>query len=183
VVVDVGGHKGYYGAFALHAGAAEVRSFEPEARNFAALQRAAASFGERWLVHQAAVGAAAGQVTLHVSSESAGHSIVHEESDGPRRTLGGQQVPLVATSDVLESAQRPDARLIVKVDAEGAECDIVLGTPIAAWRAVDVIFLEIHDFAACSMAEIVDHLRAAGLRLAFHERDDAADADLIRLER
>ena len=37
VVVDIGGHKGYFGAFALHAGAGEVRSYEPEATNFATL--------------------------------------------------------------------------------------------------------------------------------------------------
>ena len=183
VVVDIGGHKGYYGAFALHEGAAEVRSYEPESRNFAALQRAAASFDDRWAVHRAAVGAEAGQTTLHVNTESAGHSIVYEQSDGPRRTLGSEQVAVVAMTDVLDEAAQVGARVVVKIDAEGAECEIVLGTPVDTWRQVDAVFLEIHDFAPCSSAEIIEHLQRAGLKVCFHERDDEAEADLVRLER
>jgi FkbM family methyltransferase len=183
VVVDIGAHKGYFGAFALHQGAAEVRSYEPEASNLRALTRAAASFDGDWIVHAAAVGAEAGEVTLHVNSESAGHSIVHHQADGPRRTLGAQQVEVVAMADVLADASRPDARLVVKIDAEGAECAIVLGTPADAWRAVDAVFLEIHDFAPCSSAEIIGHLAEAGLEVFLHERDDAAEADLVGLRR
>jgi hypothetical protein len=42
VVVDVGAHKGYYGAYALGRGARAVVSYEPETANFALLERAAA---------------------------------------------------------------------------------------------------------------------------------------------
>jgi FkbM family methyltransferase len=183
VVVDIGGHKGYYGAFALHEGAAEVRSYEPESRNFAALGRAAASFDERWTVHRAAVGAEAGETTLHVNTESAGHSIVHAQADGPRPTLGSEQVEVVAMRDVLDEAAQAGSRVMVKVDAEGAECEIVLGTSVDSWRQVHAVFLEIHDFAACDSTEIIEHLQRAGLQVSFHERDDAAEADLVRLER
>jgi FkbM family methyltransferase len=183
VVVDIGGHKGYYGAFALHAGAAEVHSYEPESRNFAALERAAASFDGRWTAHRAAVGAEPGVVTLYVNEESAGHSIVHEQSDGPRRTLGSEQVLQVAMEDVLDDAALSGAPVIVKVDAEGAECDIVLGTDVSAWRGVDAAFLEIHDFASCSSADIIGHFEEAGLSVVLHERDDQAEADLVALRR
>ena len=39
VVLDIGAHKGYYGAFALLEGAREVHSFEPEPTNFGLLER------------------------------------------------------------------------------------------------------------------------------------------------
>jgi FkbM family methyltransferase len=183
VVVDIGGHKGYFGAFALHAGAGEVRSYEPEASNFATLERAARSFDRPWLVHRAAVGAEAGEATLHVNVESAGHSIVHEQHGGDRPTVGAQTVPVVPMAEVLADAGRAGRRVIVKIDAEGAECDIVLGTPPEAWAAVERVFLEIHDFAPCSATAIIDHLESAGMRVVMHERDDFAEADLVALAR
>ena len=182
IVIDVGAHKGYYGAFALLEGAKEVRSFEPETANFAALRRAADSFGDAWVIHNRAVSAEAGEVVLHVNAESAGHSIVQEDSD-KRPTIGTQTVTLVPMAEVLEDAAREERPLIVKVDAEGAECDIVLGTPVELWERVAEVFLEIHDFAPCTTDAIVDHLTRAGLRVVLRERDDQAEADLVALRR
>jgi FkbM family methyltransferase len=183
VVIDIGGHKGYYGAFALHSGAAEVHSYEPESSNFASLERAATSFDGRWIAHCAAVGAEPGEVTLYVNAESAGHSIVFEQSEGPRPTLGSEVVQRVAMAAVLDEAARSGAPVIVKIDAEGAECEIVLGTDIERWRNVDAVFLEIHDFAPCSSADIIGHLEQADLSVVLHERDDQAEADLVALRR
>jgi FkbM family methyltransferase len=183
VVIDIGGHKGYYGAFALHAGAAEVHSYEPESRNFAALERAAASFDGRWIAHRAAVGAKPGEVMLYVNAESAGHSIVLDQSDGHRPTLGSEVVQRVAMGAVLDDAAESGAPVVVKIDAEGAECEIVQGTGVEAWRSVDAVFLEIHDFAPCSAGDIIGHLEQAGLDVVLHERDDQAEADLVALRR
>jgi FkbM family methyltransferase len=182
IVIDVGAHKGYYGAFALLEGAEEVRSYEPEANNFALLERAASSFGNGWAVHNRAVSAEAGEVVLHVNVESAGHSIVQEDSD-KRPTVGSQTVTVVPMAEVIDDAADDDRRLIVKIDAEGAECDIVLGTPIELWERVDEVFLEIHDFAPCTTDAIVGHLEQAGLRVVLRERDDQAEADLVALRR
>lgn len=181
IVVDIGAHKGYFGGFALLEGAREVHSYEPEPTNFAALERAARTFGSRWIVRRAAVSASSGTATLNVSAESAGHSIIHGEHDGPRRTLRRETVDALAMQDVLAGLAGRGRPLIVKIDAEGAECDIVLGAPSDAWAEVDEVFLEVHHFAACSTSDIVDHLRAAGLELAEHEID--AEADLVVLRR
>jgi FkbM family methyltransferase len=183
VVLDIGAHKGYFGAFALLEGAREVRSFEPESANFAALERAASSFGERWIPAKAAVSAEPGEVELHVNAESAGHSIVQPQENGRRPTIGSETVAVVAMRDVLADASRDGGRLIVKIDAEGAECDIVLGTPVELWRHVDEVFLEVHDFAPCSADAIVDQLTRAGLRVVMREADALAEADLVALKR
>lgn len=180
-VVDVGAHKGYYAAFALLEGAAEVRSYEPESANFALLERAAATYDRPWLVTRAAVGSSSGEAKLHVSAESAGHSLFLEQRAGSRRTLGSESVAVVAMNDVLNEASCAGNPVIVKIDAEGSECEIVLGTPVDAWRGVDLVFLEVHHFAPCSTSEIVEHLRSSGLEVHLHTVDD--DADLVGLRR
>ena len=119
---------------------------------------------------------------LHVNVESAGHSIVQEDSE-KRPTIGSQTVTVVPMAEVLEDAARDGRPLIVKVDAEGAECDIVLGTPVELWERVDEVFLEVHDFAPCTTDAIVDHLTQAGLRVVLREVDDQAEADLVALRR
>ena len=64
-----------------------------------------------------------------------------------------------------ETAKPAGDRLLVKIDAEGAECEIVLQTPLGVWQSVDEVFIEFHEFAACSQDQIVDHLEHAGLVL------------------
>ena len=86
-------------------------------------------------------------------------------------------------AEVLADAGRAGRRLIVKIDAEGAECDIVLGTPPEEWAAVERVFLEIHDFAPCSAQAIIEHLESGGMRVVMRERDDFAEADLVALAR
>ena len=76
VVVDVGAHKGYYGAYALAHGARAVVSYEPERANFALLQGAATSArGLDWQTRQCAVGAQRGEAELHVMGASWGHAL------------------------------------------------------------------------------------------------------------
>jgi FkbM family methyltransferase len=181
VVVDVGAHKGYFGAYALLEGASAVHSFEPEPENLALLEQTAASFGKPWVVHAAAVGSTAGTAVLHVSAESAGHSLVHTESQGSRATLRSESVTLVPMAGILAEACATGSSVIVKIDAEGAECDIVLGTPVEAWERVERVFLETHHFAPCATADIVEHLGRAGLRLTLRVMDDGAE--LVHLVR
>lgn len=167
VVVDVGAHRGYYGAYALWRGARAVFSYEPEAHNFASLTRAAdlcRRRGREWQTHQAAVSSTEGHATLYVTKESWTHSLL----DGVAAT-DTQDVPVVAMADVLSlasDAAHPPAPLIVKLDCEGAECPIILDTPPSAWERVAELFLEVHVWAACSRSALVANLNRAGLSYA-----------------
>lgn len=165
VVIDLGGHKGYYGGYALVNGASAVASFEPESSNFRLLQRAANSLEQSrsatWQVSKAAVGARDGEAILHVSSDSWTHSFIER----PGQSIAGQTTKVVPMSRVLEEARSlGPGRIVVKMDVEGAECDILRETPLACWGEVDELFIEVHGFSSCSADDIVAHMAGAGLR-------------------
>ena len=62
VALDVGAHKGYFGAYAVAHGASSVVAYEPESANLVVLERTATSYrdGVEWTVHPAAVDARPG---------------------------------------------------------------------------------------------------------------------------
>jgi FkbM family methyltransferase len=180
VVVDVGAHKGFYGAYAFLGGAAAVISYEPAAQNLATLERVARTFGRNgeWRAHAAAVGAEAGRAELHLSGDSWAHSL-----HGVSGEVGTQTVEVVPMAGVLAEARaRRPRRLVVKIDAEGAEREIVAATPAEAWAEVDELLLELHEDAGYTRAELLAPLAAAGLVPA-HGDDGADAAGVVRLVR
>jgi FkbM family methyltransferase len=168
VVLDLGAHKGTFGAYALAHGAAAVVSYEPEAANVELLARSAAAFteaGRSWRVVKAAVSAAAGEAELHVMRSSWGHTLHPPEAWAPHET-GLERVPVLAMADVLRdalAAEDADARLLVKINTEGEECETVLGTPVESWEAVDELIVETHPWTTCTAEDLADHLASAGL--------------------
>ena len=167
VVLDLGAHKGYYGAYALEQGARAVISFEPERANVELLERSAASYREHggdWRVRHAAVGAERGEADLHVMGSSWAHAI-HPPDAFAEYEVGTQRVRVESTTDVLaEGAALADGgTLVVKVNTEGEECGIVLDTPPEAWAAVTEVFVEVHPWAPCGADELAAHLARAGL--------------------
>lgn len=172
-VLDIGGHKGYYGAFALLAGARRVVSFEPEARNFTLLASAAETFraaGFDWRVARAAIGESDGEVDLRISEEAASHSLY--AADSPAAPT--QRVRMVRMDTVFRQAAGGE-RIIVKIDAEGAECAAVLASAAENWNPVCELFVETHAFAPCSSAEIIDRAQEFGLELQSRETEPAAE--------
>jgi FkbM family methyltransferase len=158
-VVDIGAHKGYFGAYALSHGAKAVLSYEPENENFAALERAADSFrakGHEWRTTQAAVGSHARTAHLNVSRSSWTHSLRQDPETDPTGRV--QDVTVIPFRDVLEEAAAFNRRMIVKIDVEGSECEVVLETARELWATVDELFLEMHSFAPCSAEDVIAHV-------------------------
>jgi FkbM family methyltransferase len=168
VVLDLGAHKGYYGAYALAHGARAVVSYEPEEANLDLLERGAASFrarGADWRVRPVAVGAERGEAPLHVMAGSWGHALNPPDSFA-RYEVGTQRVPVAALAEVLQEAEAlagAGSRLVVKLNIEGEECGTVLGTSAVAWEGADEVFIETHPWAACGAPELAEHLAGAGL--------------------
>jgi FkbM family methyltransferase len=75
--------------------------------------------------------------------------------------------PFVSLRTLL-SARRVPVDL-VKIDVEGAEYDIVLGTGVDALASIGLLVLEYHDVPGRSWNELVEHLRNTGLQLWKHE--------------
>lgn len=171
IVLDIGAHKGYYGAYALERGARTVISFEPESTNCEFLERSADAYRRRgadWRVRRVAVGAERGSAELHVMGASWGHAL-HPPAKFAEFEVGIEHVLVEAMADVLEEAVSlcaSDSRLVVKVNTEGEECGIVLGTPSEDWRSASEVFIEMHPWADCSTAALAEHLYSAGLREA-----------------
>jgi FkbM family methyltransferase len=183
VVLDLGAHKGYYAAYALAHGARTVISFEPEAGNVALLERSAATFrkhGADWRVRPVALGAERGEAELHLMSSSWAHAL-HPPDAWAEHEVGTQHVPIEATADVLAEGATlagEGSRLIVKVNTEGEECAMVLGTATEAWESVSELFVEVHPWASCGEPELIAHLERAGL-----SRLPSAMEPVLRLRR
>ncbi len=174
-VIDIGAHKGYFSAFALTRGARRVLSYEPDRDNFAYLDRSRATCDLDWHAHRAAVGAATRTAALAIDRSSTSHSLVQAEAQ-----VRLDPVDVVPLSAVIEEALRAGGRrLIVKVNAEGSECEIVLATPIETWQAVSEAFVQVHSFAPCTRDEIVTHLARAGLEVV----PGLAHIHVVRAER
>ena len=169
-VLDIGAHKGYFGAFALAKGAKTVVSFEPEAKNYAALERAARKLGSRWLARNAAVGPSSGTGVLLRDRTSWAHSLVAVE-----RPDGQQLVEISTLERALAELPAGGMRTIVKIDAEGSECGI-LSRPDALDH-VDVLMVEWHSNAPCTAAELSSVVKSSGL-LAVDE-----PSGILRFER
>lgn len=166
VVLDLGAHKGYYGAYAIARGARLVVSFEPETANVELLEHAAGTYRRRgtdWQVRALAVGAATGEADLHVMRGSWGHALAPPEK-WAKHEVGVRRVPLEALSAVLDDARALAAGspIVVKINIEGAECDAVLATSPDAWDGVTDLFVETHAWARCDAAELAAHLAPAG---------------------
>jgi FkbM family methyltransferase len=165
VVIDIGAHKGAFGAYALERGARTVISYEPEEMNYGYLEACAQAVpGSAWRTQRAAVGATSGTAELHVMSASWGHALTPSADSDDE--VGVQPVPVVPMADALAEASglAGTDRVVVKVNAEGAECDIVLGTPAASWKQADVVLMEVHSWAPCTAAQLVARLAESGLR-------------------
>jgi len=169
-VLDVGGHKGYFGAYALARGASAVVSFEPETRNYNVLGRTARPLRARWQTRNIALGATSGTGVLLLDRASWAHSLVHVE-----RPAGAQHVVIATLEEALAELPRGGSRTIVKIDAEGSECDIVARQE--ALDRVDVLMIEWHPEAApCTTRDLVQMAGSAGLHLV-------SDDGLLRFKR
>jgi FkbM family methyltransferase len=108
-------------------------------------------------VRNAAVAEEAGTGTLTIAATSWAHSLA-----SIRNAVGEQQVELVTLGQLLDELANQGARTIVKVDAEGGECEIVADAD--ALGRIDVLIVEWHsETATCTAEELVRLVARAGL--------------------
>ena len=180
VVLDLGAHKGYYGAYAVTRGARAVITYEPESTNLTVLERTAGGYrGAEWTIRHAAVDARAGRAVLHVMGASWGHALAPPSSFAEHE-VGVEPVEVVALEDALTEAAALSAgsRLVVKVNIEGAECSAILESPAQVWDGVSEVFVETHPWASCDARHLEAHIAPAGLT-----RVQSAHPAVLRMRR
>lgn len=171
-VLDLGAHKGYFGAYALIHGAERVVSFEPEEANFRRLA-ATAEAVRTWTARREAVAGEGGQRTLSIR-DSWSHTLVDCADDRAQVTVSA-----VGLADVLRD--HAGERQLVKLDIEGAEYEALARAPTELLERVDALVVEAHPGTSGRPAEIVAVAGAAALRGAAVELEHPAP--LLRFTR
>jgi len=163
VVIDVGAHKGYFAAYALSKGAKAVLCYEPEDSNFRALSLfsdSITSTQQSIEVYHEAVGNDK-EMELYVSVDSWAHTTMSRDDLTYIRKVKIASRPLASILAAVRE-RFPRDELVLKIDAEGAECQLVLQTPREFFSPVREITFEFHEFAGCSLKQIIDRLVSIG---------------------
>jgi FkbM family methyltransferase len=171
VVLDIGAHKGYFGAWALAQGAHAVISCEPHPENFRALSRAHRANVRRvsWDIQRTAVGAARGRARLFSSRESWAHSLYEHMVEA----TGSEEVDVTDLVSILERAngRRPGGHVVLKLNVEGSAGAILLAVPPERLAQVVEVHLDHEPGSPHSLDDILGHLADAGLtEVAVQER-------------
>ena len=173
VVVDVGAHRGIFAAYALLEDCFAVLAYEPGPDNISFLKKNTASLKserQQVRVYQQTVGAEAGTKTLFSYDQSWSHSLMERPDMTP---ISKTEIGQADFRSVLEQAVElagDDRRIVVKIDAEGAEYDILENTPLDALAAIDELFVEVHTYVPKDPRRLVRRLEKGGLiRKGQHE--------------
>ena len=159
VVYDVGAHLGYYSLLAARLGA-DVHAFEPAPETLSLLRRNA---GARVTIAPQGVWESAG--SLELKDFGARHSAVNtflfskdETLSDPART---HTVEVTTIDDyVSDSGEVPD---VIKIDAEGAELEVLRGARRTIERHRPIITIEVGDSGGPPQSrKVLDHAAALG---------------------
>ena len=167
VALDIGAHIGCFSIdFTRRHPQARVHSYEPTPSTGAYLERNVADNGlaGRITVNRRAVGASAGVLVMADNGAGSGHNgVLHLGEEGAVSI----EVPCEAIEDAFAAAG--GGVDFVKMDSEGAEYDIVLGSRPEVWAGVRRLVMEHHPSPEHDFADLERFLADAGLRLVRHE--------------
>lgn len=159
--VDVGAHVGCFAVSLAHlAPRASITCFEPSTSTAAYLRRNVQQNGlvGRVTVSELAVSDRAG--VAQFADNGAGSAL-----NGLTRS-GGTEVATTTFDQVVAEAGEPVA--LVKIDCEGGEYDLVLGSSPASWDAVQRVVLEYHPHAERGWPDLRDWFAERGLAVVRH---------------
>jgi FkbM family methyltransferase len=168
LLIDIGGHKGYYAIFALLNGAKKVMSYEFEENNLKSFQNMIDKFSLSTQIEivPKAMSNKEGSMNLNVYDTSWSHSIVDRIDKAPIKTLTIDTVSLgMATRDISNRYQRN----IVKSNSEGAECIIFQDIP----SSIDEMLLAYHPFSELTEEEFILMVEKNGFKANIVKRTKA----------
>ena len=112
VALDLGAHKGYYGAYAVTHGARAIVAYEPESTNLVVLEQTADNYRDsaKWTIHRRRRRREARAGRAPRDARVLGHALAPPESFA-QYEVGLEPVDVVALADVL-AERRGDAQRI-----------------------------------------------------------------------
>jgi FkbM family methyltransferase len=158
LVVDIGAHVGAFVCWAARrAPSARIVAFEPEPRNFADLKRNVErnALEERVELVNAAVGPSDGQIALFVQEgDRQLSSLVVEPGEAVTvRCMNLDQYIRTSLDGPID---------LLKIDAEGAEWDILYSLREDTWARISRIVVEVHVFGGHGLREMEDLFQSRG---------------------
>ena len=157
--LDIGGHIGCFSlAFATLHPQARVQTFEASPSTYAFTRRNVDDNGlaDRVTVENVAVSDSNG--TLAFADNGGGSGLNGVTAPSGTAVI---DVPCITFADALSRAGGQVD--VVKIDTEGAEYDIVLGSEPTDWKDVQRVVLEYHDVPGRSWSELESFFEEAGL--------------------
>jgi FkbM family methyltransferase len=173
-VLDVGAHTGEFGQELRRIGyRGHIVSFEPVARNFEGLSRAARG-DPRWRVFPFALGERNGHADINVFGGSTFHSLLASNEFG-RESFGEklaiertERIEINRLDEVLDSCLEgiPTPRLYLKMDTQGYDLAVVEGAGAALERVLalqtEVALIPIYQEMRTTLAGTVSELQKRG---------------------
>lgn len=167
IALDIGAHVGCFSvAFASKHLGGRVYSYEASPSTATYLQRNIADCGldSRVTGNNLAVQGAAGTLELADNGAGSGHNgVLHLTAESKKVSVRS-----VAMSEALLAGGRTAD--IVKIDTEGGEYDMILGSEPSDWAGVRRVVLEYHDLPGHSWEELEEFFTSAGLTLVHREK-------------
>jgi len=168
-VIDIGGHVGTFSCrlTQLHPGAT-VQAFEPSATTAGFLRRNVEQNGvtDRVAVVEKALAAISGAAVF--DDNGAGSGLNGLQAVG-HSTGTATKVETIAFDDIIAEASTPVD--VVKIDCEGGEYDLVLGSSPDSWRTVQRVVIEYHPVAGRSWDDVAAFFSGCGLTVQDELRD------------
>ena len=160
-VVDIGGHVGTFACrlTQLHP-KASVLSCEPSATTAGYLRRNAEQNGvaDRVTVFERAVAATTGRAMFQDNGGGSGLNglVTAGHESGP-----ATEVLTMAFDELVNSAAAPVE--VIKIDCEGGEYDLVLGSSPSSWESVQRVVIEFHPVDGHGWPELREFFERVGL--------------------
>lgn len=178
-VIDIGAHIGTFACrlTQLHPQASLI-CFEPSATTAAYLRRNVEQNGvaHRVTVFERALARVGGTADFDDNGAGSGlNGLVSANHHSGTVT----EVQTVSFDDAVAAAPAPVD--VVKIDCEGGEYDLVLGSSPASWHSVQRVVIEYHPVPGQSWAQLRDFFAAAGLTV--RAADEASGYGCVWLSR
>jgi FkbM family methyltransferase len=136
-VIDIGAHIGVFTVIsAKSADNVRILSFEPFSENFQILKKNIELNGIRATVFEKAVCRSSGTRVLYLNESDQSHSL-------HRKNNASLSVECTSLKDIFNENEIKKCALL-KIDAEGAEYEILYNTPKEVFKKIEEIFLEYH---------------------------------------